>query len=83
MGTSRPECRLHQSDSFKLNVYTQCASYHTVISSGFNPVDHRDIIEYMPFGRHDEVDLVSRGTIGAYPGPFPVWPSFSMKSANI
>ena len=39
-----------------------------VTISGFHRVDHRDIIEYLPVGRHDEVIFSS--TIKAQLGPF-------------
>ncbi|CAH2233542.1 jg15513 [Pararge aegeria aegeria] len=70
MGTSCSECRLHQSDSVKLNVYTPCTFYHTVTVVTLLITETSSLA----FGRHDEVYLVSRGSIGAYPNPFPVWP---------
>lgn len=41
-----------------------------MIALGFHPVEHGDIIEYLSLFRHNEVDLVSCGTVGAHPGPF-------------
>jgi hypothetical protein len=43
-----------------------------VIAAGVELVDHRDISEYVPLIRHDEIDLIFSYSIGALPSPFPL-----------
>ena len=43
-----------------------------MISSRFYRVDHRDIIEYLPLGRYDEVNLIFNSTFRAQSGRLPM-----------
>ena len=46
-----------------------------MIASGFHRVDHKDIVEYLPLGRRDEVDLSFSSTVRAQPGPLSMFTS--------